>query len=321
MQNIEPLNIAALKRAIIRELEARRFADSPGCFANQRGDTETLYGLTGAVCIHAVLGVSMGERNAREQWAQRILALRGADGFFVGDAGAGHGIQMVICALNLLGEPLPAKIGPLAPYNSGDLTKWLDTLDWSSTHKEFLGQTIPLLAAGCVTQDWVDTFVKDVSARISARRPMEIWCKADDPAWRVISCMYHVLAAFDAGSIPYPYPKLLIGRLLDTHWEDASYETTRTACTDGDWAWMLMRLCEQCPEYFNAAINAVRKVSGRRITFMHEHPEAWLRESTHNIYCHLWVTAVFQSLIREHYRGNYLWDTLNSPALYRISCP
>jgi hypothetical protein len=65
-------------------------------------------------------------------------------------------------------------------------------------------------------------------------------------------------------------------------------------------------------------MSAVRKVSTRRIRFLRAQPEAWLSESTHSIYCHLWVTAVFQSLVREHYQGGYLWDTLNSPALYRM---
>jgi hypothetical protein len=315
----DPLDIAALRRAVMQELEARRFADGPGCFANRRGGAEALYGLTGAANIHAVLGVALGDRNARRQWAQRVLAQRGADGFFVGDAGPGHGIHMVLGALNLLGEPIPAALGPLAPDASNDLPAWLDGLDWSGTHKEFCGQTIPRLATGCVARDWVDTLVRHVTARIDPERPMEIWCGADDPPWRVISCMYHVLVAFDAGALPYPYPQWLLRRLLDMHWEEAPDETMRTACTDGDWAWMLMRLASQCPEHYGAAMRAVRRVSARRIRLMRARTEEWLSESTHNIYCHLWVTAVFQSLVREHYRGGYLWDTLNAPALYRMN--
>jgi hypothetical protein len=225
---------------------------------------------------------------------------------------------MVLGALNLLGEPIPDAIGPLAPDHPGELARWLDGLDWSQTHKEFCGPVIPLPAGGRVTAEWMAVLLRHLSARLDPQRPMEIWCGQDDPAWRVISCMYHVLVALDAGACPYPQPQMLIQRLMGLQWEDAPEAEARTVCTDGDWAWMLMRLCMQQPRYFEPTLAAIRKVSARRVRAWHEHPEAVLNATTHSLFCYLWVTAVFQSVVREHYQGGYLRDTLNDPALFRL---
>jgi hypothetical protein len=312
------LDTGELRAAIRGELEGRRFAAEPGCFADRRGGGEALYGLTGAANIHAALGLPLGGRPEREGWARRILAHADEAGHFEGGSGPGHALHMVVAALNILGEPVPSGIGPLAPENAAELPAWLDRQDWGSTHKEFCGQTIPLLASGRVSAEWTDVLVREVGGRLDPARPLKTWCRPDAPAWRVISCVFHVLSAFDAGALPYPQPELLLGRFLDLGWEDAPDEEKRTVCTDGDWAWVLLRLRDQLPEQSERIVAAVRKVSARRVRAWHSDPEAVLSLRTHDLYCYLWSSAVFRSCARDHYRGGAVKDTLNEPALYRL---
>jgi hypothetical protein len=127
-----------------------------------------------------------------------------------------------------------------------------------------------------------------------------------------------VLSAFDAGRIPYPRPRPLADRLLGLRWQDAPDEEPRTVCTDGDWAWLLLRLGEQIPHNAAPALEAIRRVSARRVRARHEDRNAILALDTHHLYCYLWVTTVFQSCVRDHYRGGFLRDTLNDPALFRL---
>jgi hypothetical protein len=254
----------------------------------------------------------------RRDAADRILSYRDAAGWFEGSDGPGHALHMVVGALNLLGERVPGDLAPLAPTDPAALSAWLDRHDWASTHKELCGQTIPLLASGGVSRAWTDVFVQTIAARLDPDRPLETWCSAEAPAWRVISCTFHVLSAFDAGRLPYPHPELLMSRLLGLRWDEVADSEPRTLCTDGDWAWLLLRLCEHVPHYGEAAISAIRRVSARRVREWHANREAILGVSTHHLYCYLWVTAVFQSCVRDHYTGGYLRDTLNDPALFRL---
>jgi len=318
MSDVEPLDVSDLREAFAEELKRRRFAAGPGCYANERDGEEALYGLTGAVNVCAALGLPLGDRAARKEWARRILAHRHKNGHFEGGSGPGHALHMVVGALNLLGEPIPADIGPLAPTDPKALTAWLDGLDWTTTHKAFCGETIPLLASGRVSDAWREAFVRKVAGRLNPDRPRETWCKADAAPWRVISCTYHVLSAFDAGRIPYPESDLLLRRLLGLRWEKGEDDVHRTICTDGDWALLLLRLRNQRPAESERIMQAIRTVSARRVRAWRADPEAVLSNSTHNLYCYLWVTAVFQSCVRDHYRGGFVKDTLNDPFLYRL---
>jgi hypothetical protein len=312
------LDMAELKRAVTAELARRRGPGADFRCARERGGPETLYGLTGAVNIHAALGLSLGDRRARADAAASILAWRQADGLFDDGSGPGHALHMVLGALNLLAEPVPPDLGPLAPLAVAALPAWLARHDWRSTHKELCGQTIPLLASGRVDAEWTALFVRGIAARLDPAQPLATWCAADDPPWRVISCLYHVLSAFDAGRLPYPRPERLARRLLDLHWDDAPDSAPRTVCTDGDWAWLLLRLCERLPRHAPAALRAIRRVSARRVRQWQANREAALALDTHHLYCFLWVTAVFQSCVRDHYSGGVLRDTLNDPALFRL---
>jgi hypothetical protein len=46
-----------------------------------------------------------------------------------------------------------------------------------------------------VTRQWGRTFADLVSARLDPVRPLQTWCAADAPPWRVVSSVYHVLSA------------------------------------------------------------------------------------------------------------------------------
>lgn len=312
------LQIDGLRQAMADELERRRCAGEGFSYAEARGGSETLYGLTGSVNILASLGLPLGDRGRRRDTARRILCYQEADGRFRGGDGPGHALHMVVGALNLLGEPIPSNIAPLAPADPSVLVDWLERLDWTSTHKELCGQTIPLLASGNVGERWVATFVDETERRIEPARPLETWCSADAPPWRVISCVYHVLAAFDAGRLPYPQSEKLLRRLLDLRWEDANDAEPRTFCTDGDWALLLLNLCNALPAAFPEVMAAIRRVSARRVRDWHVNRDAILSASTHHLWCYLWVTAVFQAAVRDHYAGGVVIDTLNDPALYRL---
>ncbi len=315
---MQPLEMAALRDAVGAELARRRCDRQAPSYGDVRGGDETLYGLAAAVNICSSLGLPVGDRAMREAWAKRILSHRDAEGRFVGSGEPGHALHMALGALNLLGEPIPPDVAPLAPVDAAALPAWLDRHDWSSTHKELCGQTIPLLASGRVDEAWIKAFIRGVSMRVSTDRPLETWCRPDDPRWRVISCTYHVLSAFDAGRLCYPQPELLLDRLLGLHWDKAPDGEFRTVCTDGDWAHMLLRLAEQIPGAAEPVLAAIRRVSARRVRGWQEHPEKVLALDTHHLYCYLWVTGVFQSCVRDHYRGGYVRDTLNDPALFRL---
>lgn len=319
--SVHPLNTTKLRRTVNVELESRRCNGDEFSFSETRDGRETLYGLTGAVNIKAALGLPPGDNMTRKQAADRILSWRNANGQFDNGEGPGHGLHMVLGALNLLGQPIPEDIGPLAPTDVDEITNWLHRHDWGTTHKELCGQTIPLLASGRVGVEWIEAFVRGVSSRLDPNRPREIWCDADAPAWRVISCIFHVLSAFDAGRIPYPRPKLIADRLLGLNWDDADDDVSRTICTDGDWALVLLQLCHQLPRYTDRVMSAIRRVSRRRVAKWHENQEDIMGLDTHHLYCYLWNTAVFQSCVRDHYAGGYLRDTLNDPALYQLKGP
>lgn len=312
------LRVSELKQAMAAELRRRQCDGHPFSYARQRGGPEELYGLTAAVNILDALGLPLGDWAARRKAAERILAWRGPDGRFEGGSGPGHALHMVLAALNLLVEPVPPDIGPLAPTDPQQLPAWLARHDWASTHKELCGQTIPLLASGRVGAQWIEVFVRDVSHRLCPDRPLETWCAADAPPWRVISCVFHVLSAFDAGRLPYPQPDLLLRRLLELRWEDAPDSMPRTCCTDGDWALLLLQLMRQLPQHAERSMVAIRRVSARRVRAWNQDRETILGDCTHSLYCYLWSTAVFQSCAREHYTDGLVRDTFNDPALYRF---
>lgn len=315
---MQTLDIAELKAVMAAELEKRRCSGHPFSYAAGRGGPEALYGLTGAVNVLEAIGRLPADASLRRRAAARILGWRRADGFFDGGSGPGHAAHMIIGAINMLGQPVPADIGPLAPLDPARLPGWLARHDWQSTHKELCGQTIPLLAGERVGAEWRAVFSGEIAARLDPARPLETWCAAATPACFVISCIFHVLSAFDAGRLPYPRPAMLAARLFDLNWEAAPDSEKRTFCTDGDWALLLLALARQEPSLAGRALSAVHLVSARRVRDWYRQREAILEASTHDLYCYLWSTAVFQDCVREHYPGGYLRDTFNDPALFRV---
>lgn len=318
MNTPETIDVSELRRAMGGELERRRCDGRIISYSLERGGSESLYGITGAINVRDALGLPLGDRGIREATAKRIMAYRDENGRFDAGSGPGHAVHMIVGALNILGWPAPADIGPLAPACPAELPAWLQRHDWNSTHKELCGQTIPLLASGRVCREWVRVFTDGIASRLHPDRPLEIWCPADAPSWRVISCIFHVLSAFDAGRIPYPEPELMLARLLGLRWDEAPDSESRTFCTDGDWAVLLLQLARRLPQHAKPIMEAVRRVSARRVRQWHEDRESILGDDTHDLYCYLWSTAVFQGAVREHYCGGVLRDTFNDPALFRL---
>lgn len=90
-------------------------------------------------------------------------------------------------------------------------------------------------------------------------------------------------------------------------------------CTDGDWARMLIELSKNLPEYFVEVIKQINDVSFQRVEEWNMGMIDLTTMSTHHIFCYLWVTAQFQHLVRDHFKGPWLHDTLNSPELFRLN--
>ncbi len=308
------MDVCELREAMLAELAMRRVDGRQDSYADRPGEVESLYGLTGAV--HVMAAVSrLPDRSMRDRLARRINERWAA----MEDAAASsHALCMAISALRLLGADLEASPRALAPVDATALPAWLDGLDWSTTHKELYGSVVPLLAGGRLDQRWVRTFADRVGGRLNPDRPLETWCAADAPAWRVVSSVYHVLTVYDAGRIPYPQPHMLMDRLMGLRWHEAADDEPRTACTDADLAWMFLHLCEVMPERMPQALAVIRALSQKRIAAWHNGRGAILAESTHHLYCCLWGTAVFQDCVRDDYIGPYLRDTLNDPGLFAI---
>lgn len=311
------IDIFHLKEIVFSELDKRRSRISRFRYSNIRGGKPELYGTTAAVNIYVVLGIPLGSLWTRRKWANVIRSYRRRDGSFSGNAPE-HALCMAIQAFNLLGAEIPKNVTPLAPLDVDSLTTWLEKKNWNSTHKDIWGATTPLLADGLVSPIWVETFVNNLTARLSPNNPKNTWCSSEAPSKKVISAMYHILQSFDAGGLPYPYPELLINRLLNLDWHKKRQQEEMTLCTDGDWGWMLMELCKLKPMYFEKAITQIKSVSKQRMYEWNHQVIDISALSTHHIYCYLWVTALFQHLDRSIFRGPWLHDTLNSPHLFRL---
>lgn len=212
------INILEMRKTFMEEMNKRKLSSSVGHFAEKPGGKENLYSVTGAANVYAILGISLGTIEDRQKWANRIIKYKGKKGYFWQRSEKEHANPQVIAALNLLGHPIPS-ITCLAPLDVEKLSAWIATRNWSSIHKDLGGGATPILATGFGGIEWRDKFVELVTSRLNPDRPLEIWCRADDPSWRVISCIYHVLSAFDAASIPYPYPQMIFNRIINLGWE------------------------------------------------------------------------------------------------------
>lgn len=306
-----------LREEVAAELAERRRSHVPGDYREVRDGEASLYGATGAANIHKILGLPLGSAEDRRSWAESILAYQLRDGSFSSPP-RGHALCMALQALHILGYPPPPALAPLAPTDEASLLPWLDELDWSSTHKELWGRVAPLLATGAVSHSWRERFAAAVAARITPDDPLRTWCEPDAPPWRVVSCIYHVLSTFDAAALPYPHADLLLQRLFGLQWPERRRHEKATECTDGDWAWLLVHLCMLRPERTGRALAEIGEVCAQRATEFADGRLDFRTGSLHGIYCHLWVTACLQHIVRDHVRGFRLHDTLNDPSLLRV---
>lgn len=313
-----------LRRVIRAELDARRLSPGAGDYAYQRDCNEyPFYGVTGAANLYAELGFDFGGYEERRAWCARINAFQGPDGTYDCVSGPEHAAAMAILALNILGGQPARAVRRLAPLEPSALDAWLNGLDWArSTHKAFWGAVSPILASGFGDARWVATLRRNVESRINPEHPLRLWSAADDdPPWRVISCLYHVLAGYDAAFIPYPLPTLLWDRLRSLNYEQTRGALHRTFCTDFDYAWMLDRLSHQLPERFAEAHRRCQILFDGMLAEWHDDRERMLRATTHDLYCQCIGWALFQRLLPERFTGPALQDTLNAPWLYRLPGP
>jgi hypothetical protein len=312
-------------RAVMRgELESRRLSPAPGDYAYTRDANEhPLYGVTGAANLYAELGFDFGGWTARQAWCDRINAFQQPDGTFTCVSGPEHAAAMAILALNLLGGRPARPVRHLAPLDPAAFETWLNRMNWAgSTHKEFCCGVCPILASGFHDARWLETLRRNVESRLDPGQPRRLWSGSDrDPAWRVISCLYHVLSGYDAAWLPYPQPELLWDRLSSLHYEQTRDDGKRTDCTDFDYGWMLIRLSHQLPDRFPEVVRRGHAVLDRMIAEWREDRARMLSSTTHGLYCQCIGWAVYQALLPDRFRGPPLLDTLNAPWLYRLPGP
>lgn len=313
-----------LRSAMRTELERRRISSAPGDYSYKRESNDApLYGVTGAANLYAELGFDFGGFEARQAWCDRINSFQNPDGAFDCVSGPEHAAAIAIAALNLLGGRPARPVRGLAPTRAAQLDAWLNRMDWAGgTHKEFWGGVSPILASGLYDEDWIATMRRNVEARLDPARPTQIWSRPDDTAaWRVISCMYHVLSGYDPAFIPYPHQEMLWNRLAALDYENTRDEQTRTSCTDFDYAWVLSRLCRQLPERCVELDRRLNAVLDKMIREWSAERERMLSATTHELYCQCIGWALYQNLLPERFSGPGLLDTLNAPWLYRLPGP
>ena len=312
------IDLRNLRHTVGLELRVRRSRWRSCHHGDRRTGLCNLYGTTGAVNCHAILGLPFGGEAQRQKWARAIRSYQKSGGSFPG-ACPEHATAMAIQALNLLGGDVPRNLANLAPLEPDRLGGWLGGHDWQTTHKRLWGGTVPILASDLATDGWKEELFGTLVSRLSPDRPLETWCNKNDPPWKVISKVYHVLAIFDAAAVPYPHPDLLASRLLGLDWHHVRAGEYKTLCTDGDWAWNLLELMKLQPGLADEAMSQIAGVSRERASEWNGGAISLSALTTHHIYCHLWVTALFQHADRERFKGAWLQDTLNSPHLFRLT--
>lgn len=312
------MNLLELKKTVMNEIRARQYKYNKNKFANVKQESHSLYGLTGAVNIYQILGESIGSFYQRKKIAKTILSYQRRDGTF-SDSEPEHAMCMAIQALNILGYPIPNNVAPLAPVEINKFYEWIECHDWDSTHKKLWGGLIPIFSSDRIDNYYIEAVTNYFDNILSENSLGETWCSSDAPAWKVISSIYHILPIYDSAAIEYPKPELLINRLLNLKWNERRKSEMQTICTDGDWAWMLIELSKILPEYFVEVMQQIKDVSYQRVLEWNRGTINLNELSTHHIYCYMWVTAQFQHLVRDHYIGPWLHDTLNSPELFRLN--
>lgn len=146
----------------------------------------------------------------------------------------------------------------------------------SGTHKDFHGGVAPIRASGLHDAGWIERLRELVENRFSTECSQSRWCKEADQPWRVISCLYHVLSAYDAAYLPYPWPEKVWARLIRLDYGCRRDELSRTSCTDFDYIHLLYRLTHQMPDRFGECLIECRSV-------FHHRREEWNGNREKNI--------------------------------------
>ncbi len=307
---MKTINTSDVASRVLSELEQRRCANGEFSYAGERDGKESLPGIAMAIRILAVLGAMPADREARSRGAAKIRSYCDADGHFIAGEGAEQGPAYafgIACkALTALGAAIPDGIAaPRAPDDPAELMAWLDRHDWNSTHKNLCRH---IKTEQGDNREWTEVFCNTVASRLSPDRPLETWCAADAPPWKVISCIFHMLTLFDRLALPYAQPEMLFRRLLDLKWESVPDTVPRTICTDFDVLWLLIRFAElYFPASMETVVTSIRQISERRVREWNENPGQDLaRRTTHEIWCFLISTDTFQFYARDHFTGGRL---------------
>jgi len=310
------VDLYELREVFSAELHRRKRSSRPGDYAIRPGGEATLYATIGAAKVCASLGLALGTAAEQREWRAAIWSFREPDGGFLGRNG--HAAGMTVGALNLLGETEWQPVAGLAPLDPSALPAWLARFDPRRTHKEFGCASLPILVSGFGGAGWAETLYALLEQRVDPARPLELWCAADDPAWKVISCIYHIAEIYDAAARPYPHPQLLWQRLAGLEWPRVRNSVPRTTCTDFDLAWVLVRLCRQLPERLGKTLDILRQVADLRAEEWYENRPQVLADDTHGLHCYLIAAAVFQDILPDLFRGPKLFDCLNASWVHRL---
>ena len=316
----EQIKIEEIRRVLRDELEQRRCSPAPGDYANDRhGKEAVLYGVTGAANLYAELGFDMGDWTSRRVWAERINAFQSADGMFISPSGPQHAVATAVEALNLLGGRPARPVKGLAPIRTAALPAWLESLKWSGTHKDFWGGTVIILASGLHDELWVGKMRELVEGRYATELSQSLWCRDDHPPAGVISRIYHVLSAYDAAYLSYPWPEKIWERIMGLNYSRRRNDTPRTICTDFDYIHLLYRLAHQLPDRFGECLAECRAVFNHRRVEWEENREKIMAESsTHDLFCYVIGWVLLQKILPDCFEGRGLYDTLNVPWVFRL---
>jgi hypothetical protein len=313
-------DVNKLKSAIVKEMENRRVSREPGEYSYYRhSNPNPLSSATGAVKLHAALGIPIEDWRVRISWAERINSFQETNGTFDTSSGKQHAAGEAIAALNILGGVPGRPVRHLAPFQADKIKCWLKSLDWSGTHKDFCAGVAPVIASGLHSPEWTEHLTGYIRGLVSPENPLLVWCVEKDDPWRVISCIYHVTHGLDAGFIPYPFPELIWDRLAGLDYENRREDLDRTVCTDFDYMFILSRIAHQMPGKFAEFISRCTVLFDKLLEeWSGKKDELLSRWSTHELACYLVGWSILQRALPGRFSGPVIYDIQNAPWLYRL---
>lgn len=312
-----PISISILSNEIGKTLASRATPAHPGLYSDFPNGDPSVLGTAAAVNIKTIL--NLGSITGLQYDSTVSLLSSALHPNFRAPDGSDlpHLRCLAIQALNLISASPIVGNNIVAPLNAEKLPEFISSLNWESTHKSLWGLTAPILASNSVTSEWKSLFFELLTQRGRITDETAFWSRKSSPPWKKISSAFHVAQIFDCDGRAYPSPDMFIEHLKSLNWANARRDSDRTYCTDADWAWLTLKLAQQSPRHLKRAMLDIQSVSVQRTLEVRDFINSIDGVSTHHIYCFLWSSACFQSMCRQHFDGQHLWDTLNHPPLFR----